>query len=492
MPLIHFVFHGSTNAEKDVEVQNDTKSDVYKEIGKFFYEMSKDIPGTVSVDVEGFGQAEFKLGKRGSYVKDGIEYPSMFVTEKKNSIIGLEPSDYSPAYLTCINPESNNYKFYHLKPCSQGINATYGRIGTNRGEMFGARDLLEPYPDYMYWIKYYEKISKGYIDQTEIYLKKSKPQKRKAVQENAKGPSAELYDMLLKYAKHVVKEALIDDNITEKQVKEARKIYTELCKKVQLKAFNRWLLKLLVVSPRKIIGTGDFGVKSFLAESKNDFADIILREENLLIAMETVVNSNNSAEENSNDFKSFSIEVYEATKEQTDKITSKLSPQLRPHIKKVYRVIPRKQKTKFDAYLKKNHINNIKELWHGSKNENWLSIITNSLQLNPNAQITGKMFGHGIYFAPSSMKSWGYTSYHGSYWAGGHSDTAFMGVYAVAYGKPYHPDINVRGSWIDKSFIDSKKCNCLHAEAGKTGLLNDEIVFYDEDAVCLNYIVEFA
>jgi len=38
--------------------------------------------------------------------------------------------------------------------------------------------------------------------------------------------------------------------------------------------------------------------------------------------------------------------------------------------------------------------------FHGSRNENWWNIIKNGLQLNPNAKITGKMLGHGIYLAP--------------------------------------------------------------------------------------------
>ena len=71
-----------------------------------------------------------------------------------------------------------------------------------------------------------------------------------------------------------------------------------------------------------------------------------------------------------------------------------------------------------------------------SRNQNWTSIIINSLKLNPDAIITGKMFGNGVYFAPSSMKNWNYTSYRGTSWANGDADVAFMGLYATAYGTP--------------------------------------------------------
>ena len=59
----------------------------------------------------------------------------------------------------------------------------------------------------------------------------------------------------------------------------------------------------------------------------------------------------------------------------------------------------------------------------------------------PDAIITGKMFGNGVYFAPSSMKSWNYTSYRGTSWANGDADVAFMGLYATAYGTPKDVDI---------------------------------------------------
>ena len=42
----------------------------------------------------------------------------------------------------------------------------------------------------------------------------------------------------------------------------------------------------------------------------------------------------------------------------------------------------------------------------------------------------------------------------------------------------------------DQTYLKSIGKNCVHAHAG-TQLYNDEIVFYDEAAILLNYIVEF-
>ena len=50
-------------------------------------------------------------------------------------------------------------------------------------------------------------------------------------------------------------------------------------------------------------------------------------------------------------------------------------------------------------------------LFHGSQLSNWCSILKNGLYLDPSklgVQITGKMFGYGIYWANSVTKSFNY------------------------------------------------------------------------------------
>lgn len=109
----------------------------------------------------------------------------------------------------------------------------------------------------------------------------------------------------------------------------------------------------------------------------------------------------------------------------------------------------------------------------------------NGLLLHPNAVITGKMFGNGIYFASNAKKSWEYTS--GGFWtreAG--SYTRFMGLYATAYGNPLN--VECAHSYSEGTIGDK---NCVHAHAGRQ-LCNDEIIFYNESAMLLTYLVEFA
>ena len=62
-----------------------------------------------------------------------------------------------------------------------------------------------------------------------------------------------------------------------------------------------------------------------------------------------------------------------------------------------------------------------------------------------------------------------------------------MGMYETAYGRP--EDVYSSRQY-DKQMLDAMGKNCVHAHAGQS-LLNDEIIFYDEAAMLLKYIVQF-
>lgn len=68
-----------------------------------------------------------------------------FIREDSNSIsFTASAADYPVVYLTCVNPTWNNYKFYKLEQKGDQVVATYGRIGTEKGEMFGERTHTYP------------------------------------------------------------------------------------------------------------------------------------------------------------------------------------------------------------------------------------------------------------------------------------------------------------------------------------------------------------
>lgn len=84
-----------------------TESDLWKEVGKQLPDM--DIPNVIEVNTP-YGGAVLNVTKRGTVMKNGIKMPSMYVVPKYNLITCLQQSTYPEAYLTCINPEGNNYK----------------------------------------------------------------------------------------------------------------------------------------------------------------------------------------------------------------------------------------------------------------------------------------------------------------------------------------------------------------------------------------------
>lgn len=484
---------GSASCEKTVQ---NTENEVWKAIGSVLPSVNIDelSTGNIEVNVNETGETVYlNVKKRGTFIKNGITYPSMYVTvsgQLTDMIVKSDYTEYKECYLTCINSESNNYKFYHMIPGPNGVDVTYGRIGAQKGEMFGERSISNPYPLHLYWIRYYEKLSKGYIDQSDIYLSRPvtapKTKKIRSSMGNKKPvreASVKLYNDLYAFAKNLVKKTLVNHNITKKQVEKSRYYFQQMGKRKTVRGFNNQLLNLMSVCPRMVRD-----VSVLLAQKPEDFKQIVEREEQLINAMAVLTEDERMPNYSDSDvFAAEKIDVFPATEKQIEEVKSHLSDSLKSRVKNVYRVIDRKKKESFEKYMKTNSIKRVKCFWHGSKNENWLSIVLNGLQLNPNAVITGKMFGQGIYFAPSAQKSWGYTSYYGSRWANGKQGTAFMGLYATAYGKPY--DVTTAGSY-NQSFLTKNHCNCVHAHAGSQ-LYNDEIVFYNENAMLLNYIVEF-
>ncbi len=483
--------------KKDFDVEA-TETSVWKVIGKELSEA--DCPSIVTATIEGGKYAKFDVTERGTWTDDdGVVYPSRYIVQLEGDLGDEFPaSQYPSCYLACIHPMSNNYKAYYVEQTATGeITARYASIDDfMRGNY---REVKQPYPSYLYWVRYFEKISKGYKDQSDIYFgttakkrEAAKPVLDNPVSKSPSNASDELYKLLVGFAHKRVNATLVSDHVTERQVKKARSIWKSLCGYKTVKAFNRHLKDLLLVSPRKRNPLSD-NVKSFFANSTSDFAGIIDREENLILAMEALVGVERKTEEKRKvcslpSFKDFNIEVFEANDEQRKEVFSLLGDSLKGRVRRIWRVKPLAQEKRFAKYCKERNIKDIRKLWHGSRNENWASIIKNSLLLNPNAAITGKMFGQGIYFAPSPSKSFNYTSCYGTYWAHGTSHCGFMGVYATAYGKP-----RMVTTWGGDYSSDcrSKQYDCVHATAGNTGLRSDEIVFYDESAMCLNYLVEF-
>lgn len=470
---------------RKIYVKSKEESDFWKQVGKYILKV-KTLPDTMQIEAKVDGKirsAQLYLQQRGNVaLPDGTLVPSLHIGSAVNNIPLGNTLGYKELELRCINTKGNNYKKYYLEPKPDGIYGRYGSIDVPKDQ---CRVIRTPYERWLFWPLYYEKLSKGYKDVTDITSAGNVTAVNSVKTNSATNANERLYAQLYEYAHGVVKQTLASDTVTQAQVDRAKEICSrmERCRKVE--TFNRCLEELMLLSPRKRDWKTD-RIGKYLAKTKNDFPSILQFEKNLIMAMEGVAMSAKAGSATS--FKDYGIHFWEATAVQKQQVMDLLEPSIRSKVRKIYRIKPTAKEKALSAYCKKYGVKQKKLLFHGSVNGNMLSLIKNGPDLTRRAA-NGRMFGNGFYLAPSSHKSWNYTSCNGTSWARGSSNTGFLLVYACGYGNPYKPTSS--GSYT-QNFLLSRGYHCVHAEAARTGLRADEIIFYDPDAVCLNYVIELA
>ena len=393
-------------------------------------------------------------------------------------------------YLLMVTTNNNN-KYYEMIPQGDSFTVKYGRVG--------ASAQIASYPASQFDKKYNEKIKKGYVDKTElrkdlVTVEKEDKQIYKDIEDKS---VKQLIEFLQRCAKQKIAEnyTVSAEKVTQAMIDEAQLILNKIANTDICVDFNELLLKLFNTLPRKMEN-----VNSYLAKNKDDFSTIYSREQDLLNVMRgQVVQHKVDTENTKQDTEKIEKTILEAlgleiepVSKTDERIILKELGELKDKYYMAWRVKNKNTYNKFQEHIKNSDCTNTKLLWHGSRNENWMSIISNGLILNPNAVITGKMFGYGIYFGLQSRKSFNYTSYRNSYWAKGSSDTAFMGLYDVHYGNPYIvSDFNSRYYEYNYNKLrQNGDYDCLHADSRKGMLRNDEIIVYREDQVNIKYLVE--
>lgn len=394
-----------------------------------------------------------------------------------------------------VTADANNNKYYKMIPKGDTFIVEYGRVGS--------KPQVRSYPIKDWNKKLREKLSKGYTDKSELMedlIQEEKPKEKKLYLDIPNKDIQNIVDRLQKMAKQTISANynITSDKVTQAMVDKAQDILTNLITIQNVDDFNKLLLELFEVIPRKM-----HKVSEYLAQTKDDFSKIIQKEQDLLDVMKgqvyqhTVTQSteNEQVEDDAptmNILEAMGLEFQPVDDLDIVKIKYHLG-QDESKFYRAWKVTNKATQQSFDTYIKDNNNPTTKLLWHGSRNENWWSIINSGLVLRPtNAVITGKMFGYGIYFATKARKSIGYTSLSGSYWAKGSSTSAFMGLYEVAYGNPF--DVySFDSKYYSLNYENLQKmcqgANCLHAHAGKM-LANDEIIVYQQPQTTIKYLVE--
>lgn len=492
---------------------------LWKQVAEAVYTDGFNIPSIVTV------KAEQKLAQ----VKIDYEIDPDKTKEEVISIqlledgIRLPKSVYREKRLRHIDKKNNVHTRYDMNPNNMGprtlsIGVISGEIGKKGHDRLENGYVHSPFPSQLFWLRYYQKINNGYKDYTEELKAEDDENK---INEFFKKPDerflatdevVKLYEFLTDAAKQNLASSGIEINFfsnsapyTKRQVNSVRKIYEKMCAAANVGEINEVMQDFLAVTaPTFKKGTT---VKSFMVETVEDEAEQLqlIQERidwanSMVSSMEAIIAMNHKKSEvYESPFGNISIRK-ETDEEMKETITGNepwINPIQSSKIIAVYDVIPYEQKERYEEYLKTLEEPKESLLFHGSTNCNWISIIKNGLQLNPNARICGKAYGHGTYFANDSDKSAGYGSQKGSCWAKGDKDYAVMGIYRVATGNEYDPGTSIIGGDPEKTkeLLEKFKkegYDSLHYHAGKGTFRRDEIVVYNEKASCLSKLLIYA
>lgn len=153
------------------------------------------------------------------------------------------------------------------------------------------------------------------------------------------------------------------------------------------------------------------------------------------------------------------------------------------HVKNIFHLdIPDVTK-RYEPVLQR--LGNERELFHGTKTANMLSIAINGLIIPPTgaAHVTGRMFGNGVYAASCSTKALNYAV---GFWSNSISNAernkAYMLMVRFAMGKEYVATSHRYGG--APTGYDS-----VWGKAG-TALLNDEFIVYNLNQATITHILE--
>lgn len=402
-------------------------------------------------------------------------------------------AEIRPTYLIMVTTANNN-KYYNLFPEGDRFRVEYGRVDATKTTTY--------YPMSKWNSQISSKLKKGYQDVTDL--------KKDLVQEisvsNPESPYKEIenaavraiVEKLQAMARETIQKnyTVKASAVTQDMVDAAQKVIDDLANNsATIEEFNANLLKLFTVIPRKM-----GNVRDYLANKSEDFATIISKEQDLLDVMRGQIYVKHDDEptetvekKQQTILEELGLVMEEVTADDVALIKT-LMNESADKFRKAWKVTNLKTQERFDKFVEENNIKDTRLLFHGSRSENFWSIIKTGLVLRPtNAVITGKMFGYGCYYAPKCAKSIGYTSLSGSYWARGGNNTAYMALFDVAYGTPYDVyNFDSKYYNLDYNRLQQFKpgANCLHAHADRGMLRNDEIVVYKEEQMTIKYLIE--
>lgn len=402
------------------------------------------------------------------------------------------PPATSPVRLLMVTADNNN-KFYNMTPVGDSFIAEFGRVG--------ASAQTKSYSKSKWDTVYKEKIKKGYKDITGLVRSTTTKSEYKPISDHKINS---LFETLLGVARKSVKEnyTISSEVVTLAQIKEAQGFLDQLTSLISAVAdhdhLNKLLLGLYTVIPRRmsdvrfhLVGTPiksdeDLQYVRSLIDSEQSTLDVM----NGQVKMREFSPSDDDINQRTI-LDVLGIEVTHSN-ESDQALVAAMMEDGNKELKAVYRVNHLYSRPKFADYVAIATNKKTELFWHGSRNENWISILQSGLKIRPsNAILTGAMFGHGIYFADRYRKSANYTSLNGAVWTHGGSRTAFLALMDVHVGEQYRiPKWDSSCYNLSKDVLLKKGAyDSVFAEKG-VDLRNNEYIVYDDAQSTIKYLIQ--
>ena len=398
--------------------------------------------------------------------------------------------------LICVS-ENNNNKYYFLFEQADGtFNVEYGRVDSTKQTTSYSMSQWDK--------KYREKINKGYKDITELYAIEDDSDNSTSSKIDESFISNDLFvktliEDLQRWATNTVKAnyKVSTKSVTQKMVDEAQNIVNQIATVYSTQytttELNELLLKLFTIIPRKMGNVKDYLVKE--NDSNDRIKRIIDEEQSLLDTMagqvsmqevKPILTEDKSDEKINGLLDSMGVSVEHITDANEIAKIKKLMGDSSNLFSKAFKVVNYNTEKRYNSIK----IENEELLWHGSRNQNYISLLQHGLLIRPSGVATnGAMFGSGGYLANKSRKSIGYTSLSGSYWTNGNSGTAYLLLFAANLGNQRHVYKHTSECY-DFNQKTIAPYDSVFAHGGADMLRNDEIIIYSENRSTMRYLIE--
>lgn len=384
----------------------------------------------------------------------------------------------------------NNNKFYEMIwEGGTSFTVKYGRVESTSTTI--------SYPYSQWNRKYNEKVKKGYTDVTDYVTV--------TVEKNSDGKNtytkisdntvAEFMELMQKYRDNLVNAtySVKAEAVSQKQIDSAQQIINNLQKctlatkidKQLETTINTYLTELYTIIPRKMRNVKDYLPPSIKLE------DILQQEQDNLDAMASQVSTNKPKTIKKGAKQITILEelgitiVPTSSTKEIDYLTKQVSKLRYGNctIKQIFKVDKPGENETFENWIKSQKDKSTKILIHGTRCSSVIPILDIGLKIRPqgNFQFSGKAYGDGNYFSETLDKSLNYTG-----WG---TDKVIL-VYEVHTGNPFVYNGWYRGNPFTLNYknLKDRGFDSTFVSAGN-GLLNSEIIAYNEQQSRIKYII---